>query len=114
MLTSHPEFERGDSQDNYVLTDDIATTPAINMQGAASAIVSVPVGVDSTSIAIHVSNRERGTYYQLKSATGTAQGVTVSGSGAYVLPSTIFAAWWVKLVTNADDSDLTVTVSRKA
>lgn len=108
------EFNRGDSQDFYTLTDDISTTPAIDLQGYAAVQVIFPAAYASTSAGIYVSHREEGDYVRLASADGTNQTITIAASTAVTLSATVFPSWWMKLVTDADDSDKQVILLRKA
>jgi len=96
------------------LTNSLSTTPAIPMHDYAGLHLAVPTGYSSTQITVYVSDENDGTFQVLVDADGSDVVRTIAATKTYDFPIAIFAAHWMKFVTNADDSTKTVTLMRKS
>lgn len=90
------------------ITDAIGTTQAIDYRLFAGGMLWVPATASSTTVTIYVGTAESGTYDAdiVDNAASALSAITVAAAKWYQLPDAIFAAPWIKLVSNADDSSL--------
>jgi len=96
------------------LTNSLATTPAVPCHDYAGGHLLIPAAYSSTTITAYVCSTASGTFLPLYDTDGAAVALTVAASRAYDLPVALFAAHWLKLVTNADDSTRSVTLCQKS
>lgn len=88
----------------FNLEPTLGATPAIEIQWWSWGLLLCPGTLTSTTVTVHVCGTKDGTYKLLKNQDGSANTMTIATDDAVPFPSEMFAAKWMKLVTNADDS----------
>ena len=84
------------------LTASAATTPAINFEDSRGALLQTPSGLNSnTTATVYASSTEDGTYTIVEDATGSDVVISLTASRAHEVPSAVFAAKWIKFVTDS-------------
>lgn len=84
------------------LTASAATTPAINFEDSRGVILQTPSDLNNnTTATVYASATEDGTYTIIEDATGSDVAVTLTASRAHEVSSAVFAAKWIKFVTDS-------------
>ena len=109
-----PEQQRTPNVITVSLTTSLSTTPAIPCHDYAGMHIACPASFASTTITVYCSDSQSGTFRQLVDTDGADVALTVEASKVFDFPVALFAAHWVKLVTDADDSSRAVTLMQKS
>lgn len=96
------------------ITSNISTTPVIDFRGWAAAKLFVPAGYSSTSFAIYESASPDGPFMRARDLDNNDASMAIAGNRVSNLPSYMFPSWFIKLVSNLDDSDKPVEMICKA
>lgn len=99
---------RTNATSSVTLTNDITTTPAIDLNDYAGGMLLIDA---SETITFYASDRKDGSYlpvYRHFPNEGTPVTFAV-GNGAYPLPIEVFGAAWMKIVTTSGNLDVLIT-----
>jgi len=101
-------LKRASESKTLAITNAIGTTPEIDYRIFAGGLLWVPATATSTSVTFYVGTASGGTFDAdiVDNAASALSAVTVAAAKYYQLPDVLFAAPWVKIVSNADDSGL--------
>ena len=83
------------------LTNSLATTEALELNGVTSLQVSLPAGYVSTTLTVYSFCPIVGDYLALRDSTNTAVVMTVAASRCQTAPAAVLGCDWVKFVTNS-------------
>ena len=100
-------LDRNIGQQRTALTNDLSTTPVLDIGGYSGLGLFVPSGVSSTSVSFYARSPSDGEYHPIYKDDGaTAVTLSVTGGRFYALPTALFAFSKVKILTNAAETSL--------
>jgi hypothetical protein len=101
------QIERGGGSAQYTLTNNLNTTPQIDITNFSVGQIHIPAGSPITSLTFYAAPERDGTYLPLKTSTGAAVTQTVAQNNAYDWPAPLAGCRFIKIVA---DNGATITI----
>lgn len=100
-------------QDRLILTDQIATTEPIDLEGFSQAKILIPAGFATAVAEVWECHTEEGTYVRSQDYDQVDLSMNLVASKGVPFHPSLFTSQWVKLVLDVDNTATPVYLLRR-